>query len=51
MLEKFHVAKEDIIHIEEERLRSVTKEILMTQDISEKDALLATDALLSLIHI
>ena len=46
MLEKFHVAKEDIIHIEEERLRSVTKEILMTQDISEKDALLATDALI-----
>ena len=31
MLEKFHVAKEDIIHIEEERLRSVTKEILMTR--------------------
>ena len=44
MLEKFHVAKEDIIHIEEERLRSVTKEILMTQYISEKDDLLATDA-------
>ena len=46
MLEKFHVAKEDIIHIEEEMLRSVTKEILMTQNISEKDASLATDALI-----
>ena len=38
MLEKFHVAQKDIVHVEEKRLRSVTKEILMTQGIPEKDA-------------
>ena len=46
MLEKFHVAQKDIVHVEEKRLRSVTKEILMTQGIPEKDAILATDALI-----
>ena len=46
MLEKFHVSQKDIVYINEEKLRSVTKQILMTQEIPEKDASLATDALL-----
>ena len=46
MLEKFHVSQKDIVHVQEERLRSVTKEILLTQEIPEKDASLATDALI-----
>ena len=46
MLEKFHVSQKDIVYINEEKLRSVTKQILMTQEIPEKDASLATDALI-----
>ena len=38
MLEKFHVSQKDIVYINEEKLRSVTKQILMTQEIPEKDA-------------
>ena len=38
MLEKFHVAQKDIVHIEEKRLRSVTKEILMTCLLYTSDA-------------
>ena len=37
MLEKFHVSQKDIVYINEEKLRSVTKQILMTQEIPEKD--------------
>ena len=46
MLEKFHVAEKDIIRVEEKKLRSVTKQILMTQNLSDKDATIATDALI-----
>ena len=46
LLEKFHVSQKDIVYINEEKLRSVTKQILMTQEIPEKDASLATDALI-----
>ena len=46
MLEKFHVSQKDIVHVQEEKLRSVTKEILLTQEIPEKDASIATDALI-----
>ena len=46
MLEKFHVAEKDIIRVEEKKLRSVTKQILMTQSLSDKDATIATDALI-----
>jgi len=46
MLEKFHVSQKDIVYVNEEKLRSVTKQILMTQEIPEKDASLATDALI-----
>lgn len=46
MLEKFHVAEKDIIRVEEKKLRSVTKQILLTQNLSDKDATIATDALI-----
>ena len=46
MLESFHVSKKDIVHIEEQKLRTATKEILLTQNLSEDDATRATDALL-----
>ena len=46
MLEKFHVAEKDIIRVEEKKLRSVTKQILITQNLSDKDATIATDALI-----
>ena len=46
MLEKFHVAEKDIIRVEEKKLRLVTKQILLTQGLSDKDATIATDALI-----
>ena len=47
MLERFHVPGEEIVLVEENRLRHVTEQFFVTQGMSTEDSKIATDVLIS----